>query len=101
MADERVSDRHFIQMRQRAEEREVPQVEIMSGVDAQTELVSERGGLDITPEARLGCRGPTLERPREWLGVELDAVRAHLSGPAHRRGGRIDKEADANAGRAK
>ena len=40
-ADQGVADRHFVEMRQRAEEREVREIEIVAGVDAEAELVRQ------------------------------------------------------------
>ena len=57
------------------------QVEIVAGVDAQAELVRQPRGLRVAREARLGRGRPALERARERLGVELDAIGAHVARP--------------------
>ena len=41
VADERVADRHFVEMRQGVEQREVAQVEVVTGIDAQAQRVRE------------------------------------------------------------
>src|SRR5688572_16038699 len=74
-ADQRVADRDFIEVWQRAEHRQVPQIEIVAGVDAQTEVVRLLCCLRIAPEALRGRGGPAFEGPREWFRIELDAVR--------------------------
>ena len=100
VADERVADRHFVEVRQRAEERQIVEVEIVAGVDAETELVRERrerrrscGSCARLPAAR-------LEGARERLRVQLDPLGAERGGPLDRAGIRLDEQADADAVRA-
>ncbi len=69
----------------------------MAGVDAEAERVREFGRGDVAREA-FAARGlARRERPRERLGVELDAVGAKPRRPVDRRPIGIDEQADANA----
>ena len=84
-------------MRQRPEEPEVVEIEIVAGVDAEAERVRELGGRGIAREARAAGGLARRERARERLGVELDAIGAQPRRPADRRRLGIDEHADANA----
>ena len=91
-----MTDRDLIQMRKRAEQLEVVEVEIVAGVDAQARLMGELRRPLVLAKCR--CRGGTtpLERPRERLGVELDAVGAGSGRKPDRLFGRVDEQADAD-----
>ena len=82
-------------MRKPAEERKVLQIEIVSGVDAETKRVRELRSRRVSLEALFTLA--RLERARKWLRVELDAIAADGRRPSHRLGNRIDEEADPNA----
>ena len=58
--DDRMADRHLVEMRQRPEQREVVEVEIVAGVDAEAQRVGELGRPRRSPrnDARAGARGP-------------------------------------------
>ncbi len=58
VADERVPDRHFVEVRQRAEERQVVEVEIVAGVDANAEAVRE-----ASRRPRIARSSPARSRP--------------------------------------
>ena len=47
MAHERMADRHFVEVRERAEQHEVVEVQIVAGVHAQPERVRAVGGRGI------------------------------------------------------
>jgi hypothetical protein len=55
--DQRVADRDFVEMRQRAEERQVVQIEVVARVDAEAQRVGEVGGGGIAAEAALSRLG--------------------------------------------
>ena len=76
---------------------QVGEVEIVAGVDAEAESVRERGGLGIRGERCAAGLVAPLERPRERLGVQLDAIGAGRGCPADGVGGRVDKQAHAYA----
>ena len=101
VTDQRVADRHLVEMRQRPEQRQVLQIEIVAGVDAEAERVRELGGRDVARERLRGARRRPLEGACERLGVELDAIGAEARGPSHGRLLGIDEQADADAGRLK
>ena len=73
VADERVADRDFLQVRQPSEERKIGQIEIVSCVHTKTQRVRELGGIGVGSEARLALAG--LERARERLCIQLDSDR--------------------------
>src|SRR5258708_2433969 len=97
MTDERVADRHLVEMRERAEQHEVVQIEVVPRVDPEAERVREVGGRDVAAKAAVGRILPFLERVSERLRVELDARRAQRGGPLHGRRVRLDEEADPDA----
>src|SRR5580765_2219322 len=98
VTDERVADRHLGQVRQRPEEHQVLQIEIVSGIDAQTEFVREPRRRHVARERLPAGRLARFEGPREGLGIQLDPIRAEPRGPAHRFRLRLDEDADANPG---
>src|SRR5262245_39933142 len=51
-ADERVTDRDLIQKRQRSEEHEVLEIEIVAGIDAKSQRMREFRRLDVAFKAR-------------------------------------------------
>ena len=53
VADQRMADRNLVEMRQRAEEHEVVEVEVVAGIHAQAEAVRQLGGGGVAIEARL------------------------------------------------
>ena len=92
-----MADRHFVEERQLAEEHEVVEVEIVPGVDAEAERVRQPRRLGVLRERRArAALGAALERARERLRVELDAVGADRRRPANRIRRRVDEEADAD-----
>src|SRR5712691_10498641 len=96
VADERVADRHFIEMRQAAEQHEVVEIEVVTRVHAEAERMRELRGAGVDGERLTRVRLAVLERSRERFRVQLDAVAAHLRRPPNRRLLRIDEQADAN-----
>ena len=71
-----MTDRHLVEMRQAAKEDEVVQIEIVTRVDAEAQLVREAGGLGAKIERTPRRLRTLLERARERFGVKLDAVGA-------------------------
>ena len=82
MADQRVADRHFVEVRQAAEQHQVIEVEVVPGVDAETKRVRQFRGASVKVERRGGCGLPLRERPSERLGIQLDSVGTSGAGPA-------------------
>ena len=100
-ADERVADRHLVEMRQLAERDQVLVVEVMAGVDAEPELVRRLGGDGAGRAcAASPASGPASNAAGERLGEQLDAIGAQLGRPPDRGRVRVDEHADADAGRA-
>ena len=100
VADQRVADRDFVEVRERTKHHEVVEVEIVAGVHAEAERVREFRGPRVLGERLLPGVAAALEGAGERLGVELHAIRADVGGPADRRLHGIDKDADAYARRA-
>ncbi len=92
-----MADRHLVEMRQLPEAYQVAVVEVMPGVDPQSELVRGLRRLRAGPHRRVRRLRPGLERPGERFGEQLDAVRPQLRGPAHRGRFGVDEQADADA----
>src|SRR4051812_31847617 len=67
VADERVPNRDFVQVRQAPEEGQVPQVEIVAGVHTEPGRVRKLGRGRVGCEARLAA--PAFELPRERFGI--------------------------------
>src|SRR6187401_1520549 len=65
VADQGMTNRHFLEMRQRSEQNQVVKVQVMSGIDAETQRMGEfcRGG--VAPERVLSRARTALERARE------------------------------------
>src|SRR6185503_17266247 len=95
VAHERMTDRHLVEVWQRAKEAKILRVEIVPGVDAEAELVRQLGALDEARERRPRLGLAALESTRVRLRVELDAMRARRRRPAH--GLRIGLDEDAHA----
>src|SRR5947207_11275304 len=85
VADERVADRHLVEVRQPPEHHEVVEIEIVPGVDAQAQRMRKLRGTRVGGERLARLRFAVLERARERLGVQLHAIGAHLRRPANRR----------------
>ena len=97
MADQGVPDGHLVEMRQRPEQHQVLEVEVVARVDPEPEGVRQVGRLDVAAEAPVHVVRALRERARERLRVELDPRRAQRGRPLHRRRLRLDEEADADA----
>ena len=93
-AHERVADRYLIEVRERPEQRQVEQIEIVASVHAEPETVSHVGGIDVPLEASLPRIGCTGIRTRERLGIELYTVGSHRRRPTDSSKIRIDEQAD-------
>ena len=74
MADERVADRYLVEVRERAEQREVVEIEIVAGIDAEAEAVGEPRGGGVLVEALLPDVAARRIRAGVGLGVELDPI---------------------------
>src|SRR5262245_1093297 len=100
VADERMTDGHFLEMRQCSEENQVVKVEVVSGIDAETKRMGElcRGRVATKAVLRLGRAA--LERAREGLGIELDAISPDVLRPSDRRLVGFHEQADPDAQRA-
>ena len=59
-----MTDRHLVEMRQRSKQREIAQVEVVSGVDADTEFVSRACRLHVALETGVGGPRPQFEGAR-------------------------------------
>src|SRR5882762_4891771 len=81
------------------EARKVLEVEIVTGVDAQSERVRRVRGLDVTAEAPVPRIASFLERARERFRVQLHPIRVERGGPFRRGGVGFDEETDADAAR--
>src|SRR5262245_52287544 len=97
MADQRMANRDFVEMRQLPEPNEVVEIEVVAGVDAKTQRVRELRGARIVGERLARVRVAPPERAGEWFCIELDPVGAHFCRPSNGRLLRIHKKADANA----
>ena len=64
VADERVANRHFVEMRQRSGTASSFQIEIVTGVDADAEAARERRSGDVETEAFLPLPRPGRKRAR-------------------------------------
>ena len=67
-------DRDFVQVWKLAEEDEVRQVQVVTGIHAKACLVRQRGGDGIFLERGDGRLGAPLVGACKRLGIELDAV---------------------------
>ena len=94
VADERVADRDFLQVRQPPEERKIGQIEIVSCVHTKTQRVRQLGGISVSSEARFALAG--FERACKRLRIQLDPIAAHRCGPPDRVGNGIDEHTDAD-----
>ncbi len=74
MADERVTDRDLVQVRERSEQRQVIEIEVVAGVDADAEAVGEHRGGGVLVETLLPDVATRGVGARVGLGVELDPV---------------------------
>src|SRR4030095_9782531 len=92
-----MADRDLVEVRQPAEQDEIIEVQIVSGVHAETEGSSQARGIGIGLERGLARVIAMLEGTGERLRVELDAVRANVRGPSNRRLLRVDEDADTDA----
>ena len=92
VADQRVADGHFRELRQAAEDHQVVQIEVVAGVDAETQRVRVLRGLDVLAEHGVRRVNAALERARVRLGVELDAIRADRRRPSYRGGIGVDED---------
>ena len=97
MADERVANRHFVEVRQATELHQIVEIEIVAGVDTKTEGVRELRRPRISGERLAPVHVAALERAGEGFRVQLDPMGAHFRRPANGRLFRIDEQADANA----
>src|SRR5437660_1584518 len=98
--DDGVTDRHFVEKWQAAKYREVRQVEIVPGVDAESERMRQTRSTGKHRERPARRFWAAFERSGIRLGVELDAIGADGRGPLDGIGRRVDEQADANAARA-
>ena len=62
---------------------EVREIEIVTRIDAEAEVVRQRRRCSVGVEALLRCLRAVAEGARERLGVELDAIRGERRGPPH------------------
>src|SRR5579862_1021446 len=95
-ADERVADRHLSEVRQRTKQRQVLQVEVVTGVDAQPEIVGETRGRGVALEAGATRLGAERKGLGEWLGVKLNPIGSGFGGPPHGLDRRIDEQTHAD-----
>src|SRR5207249_10924646 len=91
--DDRVADRDLIEMRKLAEDRQVVEIEVVAGVDAETERMRQARRVRVDCERLPRSLDAALVRAGERLGVELDAIGARLRRQANRLFLRIDKHA--------
>ena len=85
------------QVRQRPEKRQVFEVQIVAGVDAQPGGMRDIRGPGVDAERLEGFDRSALERPCVRFGVQLDTVGAGRGRKPDGLGRGIDKEADADA----
>ena len=99
-ADQRVADRHLVDVRHPPEDRQVVQVEVVAGVHAEAAVVRASGGVRRTAR---GCAVSSVatasERPRERLRVKLHAVARRCRRPSPPRPAR-DRRTGSRARRA-
>src|SRR5262245_52039534 len=93
-----MADRHLVQMRQPSKEGEVLQVEVVTGVDAETQRVGQLRRSGVLRERRISRCRTMLEGARVRFGIELDAVGPEVRGPSDRCVLGIDEEAYTNTG---
>ena len=58
MADQRVADRHFVEVRQRRNSDEIVEIEIVAGVDAEPERVRELAARVYVANDSRACGSP-------------------------------------------
>ena len=94
-----VPDGDFIQVREVAEDNEVMSVQIVTGIDAESEFLRQTRGLRVSVKGLFAGSLALLKRLSEGFGVELNAVGA--AGLRETNGflGRIDKHTDTNSKR--
>src|SRR5690554_6178049 len=80
--DQRVADRHFRQIRERSEQRQVSEIEVVPRIDTQPERMG-RGRRRCVARKTLLAFTP-LEGTRVRLGVQLDAIGTETGSPADR-----------------
>ena len=84
VADQRMTDGNFIQMREVGKDLEVCEIQIVAGVDPHTQSMSllGRGGIQgKLPDTGLTVRG---KGSRKGLCIKLDAIRPDPGRPCHR-----------------
>jgi hypothetical protein len=92
-----VPDRHLVEVRHTAKNREVVEIEVVPGVDAKAAVGRASGSGDVVLEAASQHVAALLGGPGEWLRVQLNAVGAHLGSPVHGIELGVDEQADAHA----
>src|SRR6185436_19565561 len=99
--DDRVADRHLIQVGKFAKQDEVLQIEIVAGVDAEADRAREARRLRVKLKGTAALILAALEGASERLGVKLHAIGTDRRGELHGVRARLDKQAHPNAVRFK
>src|SRR5688572_24144999 len=89
-----MANRHFPQMREQAEKRQVLQIEIVTCIDAEAQRMCEFRRFGVRFDARI--TSARFERTGKRFGVQLYPIATDRGRPFHRIGDRIDEQAHPN-----